>query len=48
MHVVSISLSLKGVLHQNSIFAFGARGKQGDGAAHEFLNPAHIFDGLGR
>src|SRR5450755_854710 len=43
-----IPLSLEGVLDQDSILAFGARGKQGDRTTHEFLNPSDIFDGLGR
>src|SRR3982075_3093637 len=43
-----MSLSLERVLYQNSILAFRAGGKQGDWAAHQFLDPADIFDGLGR
>src|ERR1700759_5276568 len=41
-------LSLERVLDQNSILAFRAGGKQGDWATHQFLDPADIFDGLGR
>src|SRR5712671_3140389 len=43
-----VTLSLERVLDQNSIFAFGAGGKQSDWAAHQFLDPTDIFDGLRR
>ena len=42
------SLSLEGVLNENSILAFRAGGKQGDRASDQFLDPADIFNGLGR
>src|SRR6266850_2473304 len=41
-----VTLSLERVLDQNSIFAFGAGGKQSDWAAHQFLDPTDIFAGL--
>src|SRR6185369_7826923 len=44
----NIPLSLERVLDQNSILAFRAGGKQGDWAAHQFLHPADVFDGLCR
>ena len=44
----NIPLSLEGVLDQDSILAFGARGKQGNRTTHEFLDSPDIFDGLCR
>src|SRR6266850_1292853 len=44
----NIALSLKRVLYQNSILAFGAGGKQRDRATDQFLDPPDIFDGLRR
>src|SRR5467141_2954346 len=43
-----VTLSLERVLDQNSIFAFGAGGKQSDWATHQFLDPTDVFDGLRR
>src|SRR6185437_6731903 len=44
----NISLSLERILYQDSILAFRAGGKQGDGTTHQFLDPADIFNGLRR
>src|SRR6185312_14461723 len=44
----NIPLSLKRVLHQDSILAFRARGKQGDRTTYQLLHPADIFDRLRR
>src|SRR3982075_2244630 len=44
----NITLSLERVLHQNSILAFGAGGKQRDRATDQFLDPPDIFNGLRR
>src|SRR6202012_4224403 len=44
----NIPLSLKRVLHQDSILAFGAGGKQGDGTTNQFLDSSNIFDRLRR
>src|SRR3954451_1445761 len=44
----NIPLSLEWILYQNSILAFRAGGKQRDRAADQFLDPAGVFDGLGR
>src|SRR5918911_3388316 len=44
----SKALTLKWVTNKDNVFALGTRGQERHGRADQLLNPAHIFDGLGR